>query len=291
MIEQILERLKVEYDFGEIIGDPVYPKQGLSSAVFFLKFSTGREIVVKYGDCVDKDLLYIKLINENRLGVEVPEIYGYFQIDNIHILLLEKIKGKLFGDVERDDLPKYFDTVISTLQELHKLKKKENNWKQYLSDIFNGKTINWDEVLERKMVDKNLLQSSLQKIKEIINNLDFEDKETSLLHTDFNQSNLFIEEKTFKITGVIDWEEAVFGDPVYDYARFHLHLWHREVDKNIINNFLEQLNLNNTQKKNEKMYFLFFVLHYIAYYSESSDEFRIQRVKTHQDFLRNNFTK
>lgn len=285
MEKKIIDYIKQHFNFGELIDVPSYPVQGLSGYVFFLNFKD-KEVVVKYGDSVENDYKYLKLIHDRKVDIKVPEVYGYFIIENTQVLLLEKINGKLFGEVKTGELPRYFDSIVETLNNLHKLKNRKSNWKTYLLSIFNGDTINWSMVYEREAIDSDLLRKSISWVINEINNLNFKDEDSALLHTDFNNSNLFIDENTFKIIGVIDWEEATFGDPVYDIARFHMHLWHREVEENIVDEFFVKANLDEQQIKNEKIYFIAFIIHYLAYYSESVDDARAYKIKKHEDFLR-----
>lgn len=54
---------------------------------------------------------------------------------------------------------------------------------------------------------------------------------TSLLHGDLNSANVFVDSQGL-ITNVIDFEDALGGDPIYDlafWATFHDEKWHREV--------------------------------------------------------------
>ncbi len=285
MEKKIIDYIKQHFNFGELIDVPSYPVQGLSGYVFFLNFKD-KEVVVKYGDSVENDYKYLKLIHDRKVDIKVPEVYGYFIIENTQVLLLEKINGKLFGEVKTGELPRYFDSIVETLNNLHKLKNRKSNWKTYLLSIFNGDTINWSMVYEREAIDSDLLRKSISWVINEINNLNFKDEDSALLHTDFNNSNLFIDENTFKIIGVIDWEEATFGDPVYDIARFHMHLWHREAEENIVDEFFVKANLDEQQIKNEKIYFIAFIIHYLAYYSESVDDARAYKIKKHEDFLR-----
>ena len=287
LVEGIADYIQNNFEFGNILGEPIFPKQGMSSLVFFLNFESGLELVIKYGEAVDKDFHFLNILKENNSKLPVPKVYGYFELEGKHILLLEKINGKHFGEVELEDLSKYFETVLENFNELHKIVKEGVEWKKYLQNIFNEGTINWKEVLERKNLEKVLLELSLNKISEKINNLNFKGINFSLLHTDFNQNNLFVESTAFKIVGIVDWEEATFGDSVYDFARFHLHLWHREVSKKEVDDFLKMLNLNEEEKIRERIYFLSFIIHYLAYYSESENDFNFERIKMHQEYLSN----
>ncbi len=287
---EIIEYIECYHSFGKIIGEPIFPKQGMSSTVFFLQFADNFELVVKFGESVDKDLFFLNILNENNSHVPVPKVYGSFSIQDKHVLLLEKINGKLFGEIEKNEMEKYFPTVKETLAELHKIIKKTTGeeWKKYLENIFNKSFLDWSEILDRKNLDKKLVEKFTKIILEKLNKTDFSHLNllgSSLLHTDFNQSNLFVDEKQKKIVAVIDWEEAVFGDTVYDFARFHLHLWHREISEEKIKIFLDSLNLNEKEKEREELYFLIFIVHYLAYYSEKENEFNLVRIDKHQSFL------
>ena len=282
--EKIIEY--INFNFGQILSQLKFPKQGMSGSVFFIKIEKLGEVVVKYGKHVDKDIYYLKLVKNELPEFKVPKVYGSFQLENIHVVVLEKINGKLFGEIEVYDLPNYFNSVMFTLNTLHKIRIENSDWKKYLLEIFENGNLNWEEIMSRKNLDKKLVQNTRNHLLGKIQATNFILNSYSLLHTDFNQSNLFVNEGTHEITGVIDWEEVAYGDRIYDFARFHLHLWHRGVSENIIDKFLESLNFNTEEQKREKLYFDIFVLHYLAYYSEMDDEFCRSRILMHENYLK-----
>jgi len=283
--DEIIKYIEENFGFGKVVGEPIFPKQGMSSAVFFLEFEDNLEVAVKYGNNVKKDFDFLSLISENKNKVPVPKVFGYFEIGKTQIILLEKINGVLLGEIEKEYLLEYFSEIKNTLDELHKIKKENVNWKEYLLNIFNGKTLDWEEVSKRKLLDGELVKISVENILNKINKLDFPVQKFSLLHTDFNQRNLMVNINEKKIVGVIDWEEATFGDPLYDFARFKLHLWHREVEEKCVQDFLNLLNLNEEEINKMNLYFNIFVLQYLAYYSEKENEFNLSRISKHQDYL------
>lgn len=290
IIEQkILEYIEADLIFGKIIGDPIFPKQGMSSKVFFINTEKLGEIVIKYGQSVDKDVYYLNLIKNNLSDFPLPKLYGHFKVENINVILLEKINGKLLGEVETEKLPHYFDTVILTLNNLHKIKSNSFDWEKYLLEILDNGILNWEEIENRQNLNGNLVNVTRQKLIEKIKQTKFNLEKFSLLHTDFNQSNLFVDETKKEIIGVIDWEEATFGDPIYDFARFHLHLWHRQVSQKDIDLFFNKLNLNKQEKEIASLYFDIFILHYSAYYSENDDEFCRSRILMHENYLKKFF--
>lgn len=107
------------------------------------------------------------------------------------------------------------------------------------------------------------------------------------MHTDFNQINLFVDPNSREIAGIIDWGEAIFGDPVYDYARIRLFIWHFNLGFEVLENYYQLLSYTAEQKELENLYFLSRVIEYLAYYSEELNEFNVGRIKLHQNYLEN----
>src|SRR5690606_5572439 len=120
-----------------------------------------------------------------------------------------------------------------------------------------------------------------------INNTDLPENNFSFLHTDFNQRNLFVDPNSDEITGIIDWEEAMFGDPLYDFARVRMYIWHFDLGEDVVENYYKLLEYTEEQKKLEELYWLSRVIQYLGWYSEELNEFNTGRIKLHQDFLRN----
>jgi aminoglycoside phosphotransferase (APT) family kinase protein len=144
----------------------------------------------------------------------------------------------------------------------------------------------WNDVANREGLDKSLILTSVEKMKKKINDADFKDVGYSLLHTDFNQRNLFVNPQTHEIAGIIDWEEAMFGDPIYDFARVRMYLWHFDLGDQAISDYYDLMQFTQQQKKLEDLYWLSHVIQYLAWYSEELTEFNKGRIELHQDYLR-----
>jgi aminoglycoside phosphotransferase (APT) family kinase protein len=124
-------------------------------------------------------------------------------------------------------------------------------------------------------------------MKKKVENTIFDLKEYSLLHTDFNQRNLFVDPKHHEISGIVDWEDAMFGDSVYDFARVRMYLWHFNFSEAAIRDYYDLVDFSADQKKLENLYWLSRVIQYLAWYSEELTEFNVARIKLHQEYLRN----
>ena len=84
-----------------------------------------------------------------------------------------------------------------------------NTWKDYLLDITNKK---WDEIKKFKYIDSNLVDNLIIKIKEL---LPFCKEVRKLRHGDFGTNNIVVNDN-LKFSGVIHWDCAGYGDPLYE---------------------------------------------------------------------------
>jgi len=127
-----------------------------------------------------------------------------------------------------------------------------------------------------------LYENIIRKIEET----DFIDSSYSFLHTDFNQRNLFVNPNSDEIAGIIDWGEAMFGDPIYDFARIRMFIRHFNLEDKALEEYDKSMSFTSQQKRLEELYWLSRVIEYLAYYSEELNNFNVRRIKLHQEFLR-----
>ena len=78
----------------------------------------------------------------------------------------------------------------------------------------------------------------------------------------------------------------MFGDPIYDFARVRMYIWHFNLDDNILRQYYELVAFTHEEKNREELYWLSRVIEYLAYYSEELNDFNLGRIKLHQEFLR-----
>jgi hygromycin-B 4-O-kinase len=295
--KKLLTYIENNYNSGVSLGDVELPPQGMSSSVFFINLSNGTECAVKYGNDAMKDVPALELITKEKIDIPVPTLVASFIFEDIPVIILKKINFPLFESVPVEEMPKYIPSIVKNLNELHRIKsdspgfiaeKKEGEtWKNMILSIFDGSDFNWSEVAESESLDRDLILTSVDKMKKKIEGTVFDLKEYSLLHTDFNQRNLFVDPTRHEIAGIVDWEDAMFGDPLYDFARVRMYLWHFNFSQKSINDYYDLVNFSPDQKKLEDLYWLSRVIQYLAWYSEELTEFNLSRIKLHQEYLRN----
>lgn len=294
--KKLLAYIENNYNSNLPIEGVELPPQGMSSSVFFIKLSNGKDYAVKYGEDAMNDVPVLDLIAEKHIHIPVPTLFTSFVFEDIPVIILERIDFPLLEDVSSVERPKYIPSIIKNLNELHSIKsdvpgslvnRKEGvTWKGLLLSFFDDSDIDWSDVVSREGLDRELVLTSVQKIKIKLENAIFDIEEYSLLHTDFNQRNLFVNPSTHEISGIIDWEESMFGDPLYDFARVRMYLWHFGFSEKSVNDYYALVNFSTNQKKLEELYMLCLIIQYLAWYSEELTEFNVSRIKLHQEYLR-----
>lgn len=289
---------KIETELQHTIIDTSSPPQGMGSTVFLIKTDDQKQYAVKYGSTVTNDVVVLELIAKHNINIPVPKVFGHFVFEEIPVLILERIAYPLLDSIPIADMDKYIPSMIRQLRELHKITSNKpgsidqgstETWKNMILSRFDGRTsyLQWDEIATRQGLDKDIILNSVEKILNKIQKTELISTHYSLLHTDFNQRNLFVNPDTDEITGIIDWSEAMYGDPIYDFARVRMYIWHFNLKSQTLNSYYTALKLTLEERNYEEIYMLVRIIEYLAYYSEELNEFNTGRIKLHQDFLKN----
>lgn len=300
MISLIPEEIKIQIEkiIHATIIDNSLPEQGMDNQVIQITDQSGKEYMIKIGEEVMNDVRALELIQEHAIHISVPKIFGYFINQSCVVLILEKIQFPLLKSVPIESFHWYIDSMLEQLQTLHLITldkpgllvapEDNKSWKELLLFRYSGKHpwFDWESIANRKGVQKEIVLYAVRRIYQLIQHSDFPQKTNSLLHTDFNQRNLFVNPKTRTISGIIDWTEAMFGDPLYDFARVRLFIWHFDLQNHAKENYFHHLQLTDEEKIREQIYFLSLMLDYITWYSEIKNEFNDARLKLHQQFLK-----
>lgn len=275
------------------------PLQGMDSEVFFAIGENGKEYVIKYfSRGSDGDAPAYKLLEKNKVDVPAPKVLGSFMVRGRPVLVLEKINFPLLETVAVGKMHRYIRSMIQNLRKIHKIRSgragsldvsgKNRSWKEIMLAKFDGKDpfLNWKEIAKRDELDQSLVLSSVENMIKRIDKAEFAEGNYSFLHTDFNQRNLFVDDDSNEISGIIDWGEAMFGDPIYDFARVRMLIWHFNLGGSALADYDALTSFSNRQKRMEEIYILSRIIEYLAYYSQERSEFNVGRIRLHQGFLR-----
>jgi len=303
LISEIENRLNLK------IASSYSPPQGMDSEVFIIRALQLREYVVKFGKDVYADVLAIELINSQNgshaaIKIPVPEICTEFEFEGRHVIVMEKLGGQLLQDIPDSGKHRYLRSMVATLRKIHEIKApraglvyqkwtpRADNWQELLQLILSGEHpwYPWDKILNIPIISKGIVGASLSKLREMLaskvsSNNSFPGSNYSLLHTDFNQRNIFVNPETSEVSGVIDWTEAMFGDPLYDFARLKLYKYHFQVTADFESLLQAELKLTTEESQLLDLYFMIIVLSYLRWYSDEPSGSNLARIALHQKIL------
>lgn len=274
------------------------PPQGMDSQVIIIKDNHENEYAVKHGEKVIGEKIIVNLLRSNNVDIPIPDLITDFKFENRQVLVYKKISYPLLESIPTDQMYKYIPSMLDMLRNIHKVKSdnagyivekiKYKKWKDFLLSIFIGNrpSLNWDEIAFRPSLDKDLVKLSINNVINKINAADLIEYNYSLLHGDFNQRNLFVDPNTNQITSVIDWSEAMYGDPLFDFARVRMYIWHFQIEGQILDKYYNNVKFTPKDKEIEELYWVVRVIEYLAYYSENLNDFTVGRIRLHQNFLR-----
>jgi hygromycin-B 4-O-kinase len=138
----------------------------------------------------------------------------------------ENLPGVTLQDLRSEQLPPVIDPVARTLEAIAESDLQGmsgfgpfnaqgigayQSWRHFLTDIASSERNRWNAV------DGLADRSHVLLLLKILEDLALECPEIScLVHGDFGSNNVLT--NGFEVTGVIDWSEALIGDPLYDVA-------------------------------------------------------------------------
>ena len=88
-----------------------------------------------------------------------------------------------------------------------------SSWQSFLQSTIRGKDQQWDHLFASNLLDATALQPVMQSYLRLTGHCP---EERKLVHGDFGSNNVLTDGK--KITGVLDWDCALYGDPLFDVA-------------------------------------------------------------------------
>ncbi len=262
---------------GEYIVEVVPAVEGIDHVVLIAKTITHQQLVIKTGPDADGDICALRLLAD--IGVKVPHII----IEGVHtesaisypLIIMSYFEGKLLKGTPQKSL--YIAEILNELEKIHSVespggagyivtvgKERSRTWKQFLLRNLNGESsdFNWEKAYNHPLVEKSFLKERLDKAKREVSQLP-EDIPLRLIHTDLNGANIFIKDN--HLEGIVDWSDAKFGDPLFDFSRLRMDL-ERHSETAAIQIYYEELKLRNIDLEREKVYYLINILDYINWY-------------------------
>lgn len=221
----------------------------------------------------------------NSKYLPIPEVLDIGKWENVYYAISTKLEGEYIEKLSKSNLQKTLPSILNMLDSLRKADTdssigygwwdregdgKYTSWKNFLLDINNP---NQNPVLKgwKKKLSSN--QKLYKKFNDLLSKMktyiEYCPEKRELIHSDLLHYNLLIDKE--KISAVLDWGCAKYGDFLYDIAWFIFwQKWHKNMEeldlKNILLNHLKQkeTDLTNSEKR-LKAYYLHITLDSIIY--------------------------
>lgn len=262
---------------------------GVNNRVFLIRTQEGKNLVVRMStqerSKFTSELWAFEQVQKNN--VPVPKVIAVDTSKKIvpgyTISVSEKLPGTPLSDLnEKRRLDRtFFLQAGRALRGIHNVRITRGGW-GYIDSEEKGSYPTWEDFVLRPC-DRNLFSNSIQRglIKSTDIDLAMEtlrrkknlltNVPQQLVHGDFSLGNML--QKDNRLVGVLDFENAISGDPVWDLAYFSLY-----EDKNIIKDGFKTLlqgygkpNLldDPTIKERFRLYKLSNILYALKWYGEN----------------------
>ncbi|CAM4147481.1 aminoglycoside phosphotransferase family protein [Lederbergia lenta] len=173
----------------------------------------------------------------------IPKVIKIGNVDNMYYAISEKASGKPISLLEDDpnidnilnNLAGHFTYMSQISMESNRVfgmissynNLEQNSWKETLSNFFDenqdGFHQNWTRLYSESFLEKSLFEEGFEVMIELAN---FSPATPHLVHGDFHLGNMLSDGQ--QVTGIVDWEMAMFGDFMFDLAG--LHFWSPQLE-------------------------------------------------------------
>lgn len=268
------------------------PAAGADHLVVIATTASGRRVVLKAGSeaHIDADVL-------RRLqpaGVPVPRLLASGDVAagdrSYPLAIMTFVEGTLLAEVA--DAPhRYLASLIGALRHVHRVattdgagpvlavtKGSAATWREYLLGILTGgdPEFVWPEIARSPWIDQAVLGQAIELVTEQVEALPSL-PQASLLHGDLNPYNVFVQNG--RISGIIDWSYARFGDPLFAFARLRMNPFIRSFIRcrpDATHAYFSLLNLGPAEQTREQTYYLFNLVEYVNWYVQANNQERVR---------------
>jgi thiamine kinase-like enzyme len=172
-------------------------------------------------------------------GINVPKVLQYSQNEKgQEVLLLERINGKRLSQ-ERSK--KNAEVMFEVGSQLRVLRGSIENqgWGWFDSTLMSGKFSDWQSFLTFYLQKygnllkdrRTLTEEELEKLFLSLDKIDFGEVTPSFVHRDIKLSNIPIDSEGR--AWILDWENTIIGDQLFDLAAFGVRYGEGEFWKNL----------------------------------------------------------
>jgi hygromycin-B 4-O-kinase len=223
----------------ELFGDRVAGVERLTGGVFSRAFAFSvdeRDYVVRVNAAAHAAESFAKDDYAWRHfaspALPVPRIVALGETSGWHYAIGERVAGLPLSAFSRAERRRALPAALDTLEEVGKVDTgasrdygdwgsdgngKFASWQAYLADIIenhaDGYYADWQRLFDESFLERDVYEAIYERMLERAERCP---NERALIHNDFHFDNLMAAGE--RITGVLDWSNALYGDPLYDVA-------------------------------------------------------------------------
>ena len=265
-------------ELGQSIQDWQRPSAGADHVVLLITTAVGERLVIKAGAEAEVDAFVLARLAGR--GVHVPRLVAQAPLEDQpeagSLMVMTAVDGTLLANVDQH-AERYLRPLIDDMRHVHAVtttagagpvlaveRGARQSWREYLVSVLTGEDpeFRWSEIARHQEVDEGLLTAALDRAVVRAQELVFP-APLSLLHGDLNPANVFVRDG--KITGIIDWSYARYGDPLFDFARLRMNPFVR-TDPSAMREYNALLNLTPEEERREAFYYVVNLLEYVNWY-------------------------
>lgn len=180
-------------------------------------------------------------------GLPIPRMHEVGRAGELYYSIADKIPGKSLVTYPEDDVAKLVPEVVRVFTDMNRIRPAGtrgygwiqpsgdgayDDWVSFLTSFFQeeqtGFWEGWHELFERSFLERDLFDRWYALMIDLARSAP---EERYLVHGDFHFGNMLSDGSA--LTGVVDWEMAMYGDFVFDLATQHLWTPHFRVPQTV----------------------------------------------------------
>ena len=229
-----------------------YIKNNFDSSVTNLKFIDGGETSQAFSFDTNTGSFVIRVNKSDRAfykdayaydhfaceAIPIPKIIEIGKLDdNFSFAISKKAEGRHITDLTEIEYQNIFPELMRILDAIHIVditdstgygkwnldgEGKYDSWHECIMSIKNSP--DREDIFKNTFLERDIWDSICIKIEELSS---YCPEDRYLIHGDYGNNNAVSDGE--QITGVFDWADSMYGDPVYDVA--WLTFWHKSPEK------------------------------------------------------------
>lgn len=227
-------------------------------------------------------------------SLPIPRIHKVGRVENIHFSISDRVSGTPISALEPTQIRALIPDIVHQFMRIRQVhvadshegygwitpegKAVHRSWLDYITSVFDeeqeGFYHGWHNLYENSFLEKEFFEEIYQTM---IEQIHYSPPERYLVHGDFHLGNMLGENES--VTGIVDWEMAMFGDFMLDVSV--LHMWYPMLEfPSRLQQALEQQGVSIPYFEERLLgYQLFKALDGLRFYAKKDDPYSYQFMK------------